>query len=351
MLPDRTGTGLLGGNTMRTMRPLLACAAALAAVLAIAAPGDSRAQEIFKCSGGDNDGTNCRLDSDCPGGACAEARFVCLRGERDGERCDCPGSTCAGSTCAGGVRMGEPCDCTGGACEPTVQFCSIESPGDRAGAPCLSNAQCGEFLCSSTGRYCWGGSQFKLACLQDPDCEADGSFGTCSEPGTPVAITTLCSRGANNGAPCDENSECPGGACVLGRTLCDGGPIPPHGFCESDTDCEPGSPCTLTGRVCDGGLQGEYCIDASTCDGGVCVATGKYCDGGTNFACVNDDDCIDNGNCVSSGIGGPEPTATAIPRAGNDDDGCAVNPNASSSGSAVLLAVAVLAGALRRRRH
>jgi hypothetical protein len=330
------------------MRLLLPFAAAVAVVLAGATPREGRAQDIFKCSGGDDDGTNCVLDSDCPGGACAKALFVCLNGARDGERCDCPESTCDGSTCAGGARMGEPCDCSGGVCEPTVQFCSIESPGNSAGAACLSSAQCAEFPCASNGHYCWGGPRFKLACLDDESCEADGGFGTCSLPGTPVAIANLCSGGSNNGAACDSNSQCPGGACVIGRTLCDGGPML-HAFCESDTDCDPGSPCTLTGRICEGAMQGQYCIDASTCDGGGCVATGRYCNGGTNFPCVNDQDCIANGNCVEGGVGEPAPTATPIPTASHDDDGCAINPHASASGSGMLLAVGAILAALRRR--
>ena len=322
----------------------------LAAALAIAAP-QSRADEIFLCSGGTFDGENCVLDSDCPDGACAAALAVCLGGARDAERCDCPGSTCEGSTCAGGVRQGESCGCSGGNCEPTVSFCPLTSPGGRAGAPCLSNAQCGDSTCAPTGRYCWGGSEFKFACLQNTDCESGGSNGTCTAPGIAVDVTNICSKGSNNGGPCTSNSQCPGGACVIGDVLC-AGATTPHD-CESDTDCEPQSPCTLTQKVCDGGFTGQYCVDSSTCGGGQCLSTGKYCNGGRNFACVDDTDCTDNGSCVAGGVGLPEPTLTptSTPVPSSDDDGCAINPNASASGSGLLLAVAALAGLLRLRRR
>jgi hypothetical protein len=69
---------------------------------------------------------------------------------------------------------------------------------------------------------------------------------------------------------------------------------------------------------------------------------------GTNFPCVNDEDCIDNGQ-LHCGSGRTGAHRDGDPDGGHDDDGCAVNPNASTSGSSALLVVAVILGALRRR--
>ena len=181
------------------------------------------------------------------GGACVTAQAICVGGSRDAASCDCPESTCLPAGCADGPNKDFNCnaanDCGDGTCRRTVQVCG---GGEMAGAPCVHTDQCGGelFFCIANGRYCWGGSRFKLGCVDDPNCDP----GTCSAPGQALPLALLCSAGSNDGAPCDSNADCPSGACVQGGLVCDGGATN-GSSCESDTDCEPESPCVLSQKI------------------------------------------------------------------------------------------------------
>jgi hypothetical protein len=293
----------------------------------------------------------CNFDVDCPdGGACITAQFICQGGGRDGESCECPGSSCDVNHCSGGPRINSPCnvanDCPGGACVETANVCL---GGELAGEACVTTAQCGGtlFFCLGNGRFCWGGDRFKLGCVDDENCAP----GTCTAPSSELAPTLeLCSGGSQDGDECDSHAECPGGACVIGQTVCHGGATRDGVFCQRDTDCDPGSSCASTQKLCSGGdADGLPCFDNASCTGGgQCVSTGKFCDEDLEtFPCIDDDQCLGGANCVSPEVGAPEPTP--VP-ASDDNDSCAVNPTGSRTSAGLVLSLLAAATLLRRGR-
>jgi hypothetical protein len=142
--------------------------------------------EAFLCSSGLRDGLSCTTHADCPSGACVRAGGACS-GATDplDVPCDCPGGTCSAttSTCMGGSSAGIGCrpslNCTAGhSCVATQKICV---GGDEKGLFCLSNDQCPQSTCHSTGEFC---------------------------------VDSTCAGGTNAGASCEEDSECPQGSCL-----------------------------------------------------------------------------------------------------------------------------------------
>lgn len=195
----------------------------------------------------------------------------------------------------------------------------------------------------------------------------------------------VCSAGAADGAPCDSDIQCPGGACVAVQGVCaDGddagllcdcpggtcsgtslcGADPESGTCRGGSAsgaccdrsfaCRGRSPCVGTHRLCAAGpAKGAPCVDAARCGDAACVASGRRCAGGAldGVACLDQADCP-AGSCVEPHAATPAPTPTASPgllaRAA-DDDGCAVGPAAAGAPWWVL--GPLLLAAARRRQQ
>ncbi|MFI5364660.1 MAG: cytochrome D1 domain-containing protein [Candidatus Binatia bacterium] len=140
----------------------------------------------------------------------------------------------------------------------------------------------------------------------------------------------LCAAGSRDGLPCDSAGDCPDGACVFARGVCDGGDYdseecdcvssrcvaetpsttdPSLGTCLDGADagrscslwnqCEGGLGCRAAQRVClDGIRKGNPCLRDDRCYDSVCVSTGKLCLGGDHdgSACVDDASCDPDGS-------------------------------------------------------
>ncbi len=97
----------------------------------------------------------------------------------------------------------------------------------------------------------------------------------------------LCSLGSRDGEPCNGDSDCPGGFCIVGQGVCDGGDD--DGF---PCDCARG---TCVDDTCSGGpLAGLACDPMNNCAGNTpCIGTQKVCLGGIDrgFSCLRDAQC------------------------------------------------------------
>jgi len=165
------------------------------------------------------------------------------------------------------------------------------------------------------------------------------ALGAASRSAAQPIGQLLCSAGAHDGATCAQNGDCPGGACVLGVGVCDGGNADgtacdcPGGVCRSTPACadDPhmgtcaggtadGQCCEVTAncgagqcqpsyRVCAAGSKkGFACLRDAPCPDSHCAATGRACTGDVlPFACVDTADCP-RGTCT-----GPQPVPTDTP--------------------------------------
>jgi len=149
-----------------------------------------------------------------------------------------------------------------------------------------------------------------------------------------------CSAGERDGTPCDRPGDCPGGACAVLESVCNGGEDdgllcecpggrcsaslacsadPSHGVCrggENDggccsptASCAEGKPCVATQKLCVGGVaKGLPCLGDAHCFDAACRATGRICQNGDfeGVGCVDDRDCP-LGTCVAPEVA---PTAT-----------------------------------------
>ena len=233
---------------------------------------------------------------------------------------------------------------------------------------------------------CAGGNNDGLSCGDASDCPGNGAC---------VVAQGVCDGGADDGLLCD----CPGGTCTTEAACpsdsqmgtCRGGPA--HGrCCHLNLNCAGKRDCVGTQKLCDmGASKGLACLHDGHCLDSVCRSTGTSCEGGNfdGFSCVDDGDCP-LGSCITPGPlpsptmtpkgGSPVsptrtrlssrtpmatpaalPTQSAVPTAISEwppppgrerasDDGCAVGPVHSSSGSFVwLLPVAAVMLARRIR--
>jgi hypothetical protein len=162
----------------------------------------------------------------------------------------------------------------------------------------------GEFLCSA-------GPRDGQACNGDPDC-APG--GVC------VIGQGVCNGGTADGSYCD----CAAGTCTATTPACDptltgvcvGGPSDTF-CCDVTTNCSDGAACVGAQKVCLGGDgKGVSCLNDGQCPGSLCRSTGKFCSGGDfdSFSCVDNNDCknVDGtsvGVCTAAAVP-PTPTNT-----------------------------------------
>ncbi len=150
----------------------------------------------------------------------------------------------------------------------------------------------------------------------------------------------LCNGGANDGAVCGADGDCPGGFCVFAKAICDGGGDDGRACeciggacsdavacstnesmgtcsggglagscCDVALNCADGAACAGTQKLCQGGtMKGIACLRDAQCPGSSCVSTALVCNGGSEagFSCVDDGDCPD-GTC---GVRISTPTAT-----------------------------------------
>jgi hypothetical protein len=161
----------------------------------------------------------------------------------------------------------------------------------------------------------------------DPYCNQFVGGGICIGP-------ILCVGGSQNGQSCVVAGDCAGGVCTNYTGVCvagasDGSP------CKVAGDC-PGGACTGGTGSCNGGSKsGNLCVVSSQCPGGTCAVvacTGVgLCDGGL---CV----LSDSGSADAGGDGGgPPPT---VPTTSNGDSACAGGggPGGNQHGGACTLA-------------
>jgi len=93
---------------------------------------------------------------------------------------------------------------------------------------------------------------------------------------TDCSLLGSCNGGANTGASCQHDSECPGGVCNLVDAkppfTCSPASSNPGASCQRDADC-PGGTCQIEASfgVCNGGSNAYVkCTNASQCPGGTC---------------------------------------------------------------------------------
>jgi len=117
----------------------------------------------------------------------------------------------------------------------------------------------------------------------------------------------LCSGGFNDGSACDNDENCPGGACVLPQGVCDNGDRNGE-YCDTTSECTGGGTCSLAHKVClAGDAKGNSCLRDEHCPESACISTGLFCDGGDFdlYSCVDDSSCVgefEAGVCVSPSV-------------------------------------------------
>ncbi len=168
----------------------------------------------------------------------------------------CGGATCsAGSAlqvvCQGGANDGVACandsECPGGTC--------VSAATENAGGPATCEAQ------SDCGR-CQGSTSPGKPCRSSGQCDSD--------PGNCDPTQHKCVSGANAGAVCTVDSECPGSTCSVG--VCAGGSNFGN-VCAVLADCPsiPGGTCVGTSGLCGGSDDFNPTTDlgwiAPTCPG------------------------------------------------------------------------------------
>lgn len=208
------------------------------------------------------------FDPDALGGECSRFRGGCEGGSCLAEReLGFPRGYCAYTGCT----VGDDTTCpTGGACSPTA------AGGGVCFDACATDSDCrGGYACRNVVP---SDATSSLACL--PACDADADCASMMRRcnvGTGLCTTPFVD--ANQGEPCVDGGDCPGGRCL---TEADGFP---DGTCAAvgcslmsgttGVDCPSGSTC-----VDDEGGRPEigYCLDACT----VGAATGCR----TDYTCV-----------------------------------------------------------------
>ena len=256
-----------------------------------------------ECRGGVNKGTACASNTDCPASSC---QGIACRFDSDcttdpGATCDAASPECLGNDCqlslmcAGGDKNGRACriesetafGTTSADCPPPVatnisgsglaihywpltsESVELENPG-TCDTPGYENLN---------GCYCvsGGGGTRNLPNRCAPACTAAGAnYGRgCA------GNYTTCDGGTEDGAICDEDSDCSGGGhCTANPTTCYGG-TNDGGACADDGNC-PGGSCA---DACSGGICTKLCKEKGVCSGGANNGLGcsvaYACPGGT----------------------------------------------------------------------
>jgi hypothetical protein len=214
----------------------------------------------------------------------------------------------AGGTCDGGPRVGLPCDANGSVPgRPDFGRTSLDCPPNPAGIIAtlpidLSNATDPVTkTITAASPNCTGSPGDKCLCntCNNVNSEPCDSNSDCPDPAGPIGPICggkRCLGGANAGAACSNNSECPSSSCAV-----PGEPTKPSGCLDDTTtvntvlECGPGGDgdgvCTIgpidqTCSLASGHAQ-RGCLNDAACGGGVnsCESNPRRCfeTGGGNF--------------------------------------------------------------------
>ncbi len=239
------------------------------------------------CSAG---GDDCRSDGDCATGE------TCT-GESDA----CPNGFCnLADVCRWGMNEGEACridfqhpvwGSTAADCPPNPNK-NISGPGLWVyHDPVTSGYEelAAELPCTAPGYQLYdchcpddGGEPTKpntcaAACNAGPN-QGQGCADAWSETG----LFTICDGGANDGWACDEDQDCPGGACSGNPRHCTGDAALAGAPCSDDGDCGTGN----CGDACPGGRCVPLCqAQADDPEEGRCAAGPPFylCEGGKYY--------------------------------------------------------------------
>ncbi|MBN1653186.1 MAG: hypothetical protein JXA30_05360 [Deltaproteobacteria bacterium] len=227
-----------------------------------------------------NDGTQCRLNSDCVNGHCVSGVCCAVACDRPGE-CE----TSRGASCADGRTCVYPAAEDGSGCED--------------GNACTASDSC-------VAGSCVGG--------RAPDCD-DGN--PCTDDS--------CDSGSgcvyqNNTDECDDDNACTvDDACEDGECVGDAVDCDDDNPCTDDS-CDPDSGCEYENNEdsCD---DGDACTTDDTCDDGECV-------GGDEPDCDDENECTeDSCDDVEGCVYDDKPDDTPC------DDGNACTPAPEEGGS------------------
>jgi hypothetical protein len=249
------------------------------------------------CEGGRSDGepcrgtcstsgAACRFDTDCPEDQTCTAVSA-----------ECPDGTCnLALVCHGGPNDGAPCRVE----SDTEMFGTVSSdcpPPNGANItgnglivdylPATSEAQA---LLSTLPCTAPGYELFDCPCPDDggartkpnecaPACDAGYEAGQgCADGNNASGRFTTCDGGSRDGRACDEDSDCPGGACARNPYHCVGDPQLTHVECTTNSDCGAG----LCLDACPSGRCVPLCVPRlDDPEAGVCAAGPSlyHCDG------------------------------------------------------------------------
>ena len=186
------------------------------------------------------------------------------------------------------------------------------------------------------------------------DGECDG-LGQCQYYGVGTACGAACANNAATPEECDGKGTCgPGGAnpTSCGAFECVGGACLTE--CTSDSDCVTGAECNTTTEQCTNGSMctpdgsgvippGGSASDAKSCAPYICE--GSQC----KTSCATVSDCVAPNVCTASGV------CAAPSSGGGGSGGCTVDaehqPASSAAAWGIVLAIATLADACRRKRR
>jgi len=373
------------------------------------------AGETCDGDGNGNGGETATCNSDCTAASCGDGKVNLTAGEtcdgdgmgNGGETANCD-ADCSVATCGDGninVTAGETCDGdgkgNGGETYKCDTDCSAAACGDgilnmTAGETCdgdgmgnggetascnsdCSTASCGDGVVNMTaGEDCDGDGKGNGG--ESVDCNADCSAASCGDGIINTTAGEDCDEEAET-ASCDSNctkAECGDGTvnktagevCDDGNmTNNDGCPDGDNGTCK-DAICGDGFVKQSSIEECDEGsdnsdTEADACRTDCTdpgCGDGV-IDTGEECDDGpdngkgmstcsatcqpkTTMGMGGGDTGGSGSGNTGTGAGGPRPTIT-------DEGGCSCGLPGRESGRtwAALLAIALLGGALGRRRQ
>jgi hypothetical protein len=218
-----------------------------------------------------------------------------------------------GGTCDSGDNAGQTCDVNGQS--PNIHFgktsldCPPLSGGLIAALPIDLTNTTGTKSKTLTAAQpnCRGAGFTHLKCFCDTcnnnnqeTCEDNGDCPDPPGPIGPICGGPRCISGANDGAPCTANSECPGSSCNA-----PGEPTLPNGCADANCDTSLGG----NEYECSAGPFDQFCeptaqFKSCTVDADCAAFPGNTCTGGKNRPCFPDNGVV--GNQVDA-TGQPDP--------------------------------------------
>ena len=317
-------------------------------------PGAVSVLALMWVSGcGNDDRTDCEVDSDCPGSS------VCTGGEctpRTVQACDeatpCPdGFACnatgvceavvPGVTDTDGDGVTDDVDNCPAAANPDQADADADGTGDACDDPVAD--ECGGSDECEFGQVCAAesGACEEVGCGNDEDCPADALcvgticryapectgdgdcndvIGTCLDgqcqpgcefdddcgpEGISLCIDNECLFACEDDNTCDPGERCTDGACVPDECTGEGFEGCPEGErCNGNGACEPFTPCEddsacQDDEFCENGI----CEEARTCGSDINCRAGEICSNGTCRlapTCETAADCGEDESCIAN---------------------------------------------------